>query len=315
MENIGIRRMQLSDVHAIVEINASDIDGWVDRCEEGSSLSQVYWGLSLAERFNQGGAGMSLETCAVYINNMLTTEGVFPLVAEVDCGVVAHGELFIGKDASTLGKNAHLSELYVHRDYRSRGIGSAMLYRYLKIAAEHRCTTFSTLPDDDAVPFYKRHGFLDTFPQKRLAITVPERCETVRYTVLEGLAYAADAIPMRIGRLQSSVQMWHQAMWTPYAINGMGRRFGIFELSMRGSAYLAIVQVFNQPQTANIFVWADAHIPLLDLVRASLGVAGELGFKKMMVVIPEMEADHALIKHFGAELVGNHDLLIRKMGD
>lgn len=54
---------------------------------------------------------------------------------------------------------ALIFDVIVHRDYRGRGVGEAILDRVVKHSALERVLSFELYCPDDLVPFYSRFGF------------------------------------------------------------------------------------------------------------------------------------------------------------
>ncbi len=116
--NPRIRVASLDDVRGIVEVHCSGVGEWVKRVD-GREVEARYEDLSVEERFSHGGPWMSVETCAIHINNLLINEQ-YPLVAELDGRIVGELELYVGEDR-VLGRCGFIDVLEVHRDYRRAG--------------------------------------------------------------------------------------------------------------------------------------------------------------------------------------------------
>jgi len=90
-----IRYANLNNVRDIVEVYVScgpDSGVWY-KGFGGEKREASYEELSLFERYMNGGPWMSVETCAVHVNDMLL-HGHHPIVAEVDNKVVGEIEVF-----------------------------------------------------------------------------------------------------------------------------------------------------------------------------------------------------------------------------
>jgi GNAT superfamily N-acetyltransferase len=55
----------------------------------------------------------------------------------------------------------YLSNMYVREEFRSRGIGSALLGAAIDVAAQRGYARLVLSPSREAVPFYRRAGFVD----------------------------------------------------------------------------------------------------------------------------------------------------------
>jgi len=68
--------------------------------------------------------------------------------------VVGELELYVGDERGELGRTAFIDVLVVHRDYRGRGIGTALVRAAKRVAVEEGCRTVSVWPEEEAIPFY-----------------------------------------------------------------------------------------------------------------------------------------------------------------
>ena len=76
------------------------------------------------------------------------------LVAEADGAVVATGRIIFNPDYAKVGRMAVL------REWRRRGVGRALLERFIAIAAEHGAECIVLHAQVQAIPFYLALGFV-----------------------------------------------------------------------------------------------------------------------------------------------------------
>ena len=112
-----VREATLDDTQDIVAVHLTSPDRPYDRPIDT---------LSIAERGDYGGPWMSVETCAIHVNNLLAW-GYVPLVVEDEGKVIAETEFYIGRDVPPFGSTLDISVLYVHSDYQRRGAGSLLM--------------------------------------------------------------------------------------------------------------------------------------------------------------------------------------------
>ena len=154
---INVRIASLDDVRGITNVHCSDITEWYKWIGNKQATAK-YEELSISERFLHGGPWMSVETCAIHINYLLTS-GQYPLVAEYNGKIVGELELIIGPEKGVLNKTGFIDILVVHRNFRRRGIGTFLVNRAIEIAKEKKCNTLSVWPEKRAIPFYEKCGF------------------------------------------------------------------------------------------------------------------------------------------------------------
>ena len=68
---IHVRLASLDDVPDIVKVYCSSVSKWVRRIGE-KEIEVRYEDLTVDERWSHGGPWMSVETCAIHINYLLT---------------------------------------------------------------------------------------------------------------------------------------------------------------------------------------------------------------------------------------------------
>ena len=124
-----VREATLDDTQDIVGTHLTNPDRPFDRPIEE---------LSVAERYSYGGPWMSVESCAIHLNNMLAW-GYVPLVVEDEGKVIAEAEFYIGKDVPPLGTTLDISVLYVHSDFQRRGAGSLLVQEMISRAKREKC--------------------------------------------------------------------------------------------------------------------------------------------------------------------------------
>ncbi|WP_240921881.1 GNAT family N-acetyltransferase [Thermococcus sp. ES12] len=136
MGQVKIRKADLNDVRGIVWVHTG-----------GEDLG----GLSIAERYSRGGPWMSVETCAVHINNLLLDDQLVAL-AELNGTIVGEVEVLFSEEriAGRVRKIGHVDVIEVHPGYRGRGIGRLLLEFVEEIARERKVEMLTVQPDKSA---------------------------------------------------------------------------------------------------------------------------------------------------------------------
>ncbi|NJE84720.1 GNAT family N-acetyltransferase [Thermococcus sp. CX2] len=277
---MNVRIATLEDVAGIVDVHRSGIERWLKR--EGGRVEEAHYEeLSVSERYLHGGPWMSIESCAVHLNNLLL-EGQIAVVAEVDGRIVGEAELLISEEPvhGEITKIAHLDVIEVHREFRERGVGRAIVEFLEELALERGCRLFTATPDPSAVGFYKKIGVsevvyrasiveFDTskFPEP------PKDPETFEFSWDD-----VKALEMVAGRFQSSYHYWF--------VSFRDRIAGVddvipFESGMLGESYY-VLRGLPSGDGGTLFLWGRREdLPLI------LGRAREIGFKKVRTVVDE----------------------------
>ena len=224
---VEVRVASLDDVGGIVDVYCSGVDRWF-RWIGGGRVEANYGDLGVVDRWSHGGPWMSVETCAVHLNFLLTSDQ-YPLVAVLDGRVVGELELYVGEERGCLGKTAFIDVLEVHRDFRRMGVRRALVGGAIELARENDCDTISVWPAKGAVGFYGKCGLsevaydvidlevdLDGIKlREREAYEINEFPNN--YVVIKGLEFITP-------RIESSYAVWLKSRWR-YAVE-VGRIVG-----------------------------------------------------------------------------------------
>jgi hypothetical protein len=92
---VEVRLANLDDTRAISALFRARISVWQRLDARGRVETVDYDSLTLYQRWLHGGAWMSLETGAVFLNHLLLGAGI-PLVAVNDGAVAAYAEVYHG---------------------------------------------------------------------------------------------------------------------------------------------------------------------------------------------------------------------------
>ncbi|HRE48066.1 MAG TPA: GNAT family N-acetyltransferase [Aggregatilineales bacterium] len=202
-----VRLATLQDTAAITAIHRSLTPQWERITAEGTRLPMSYESLTLFERWQHGGAWMSIETCAVHLNRLLAGSGI-PLVAEENGVVVGMAELYESVEPPPFGSHLELSVLAVHADHQRRGVGSALMRYILQMGRLMRCAKV-IVAHGEAAPFYTRMDFRQTL--RGQSVRLPTVGGRVFYQAAEWGERSYEAVrgwALPLGRYRSSRQEW-----------------------------------------------------------------------------------------------------------
>ncbi|MGQ4834200.1 MAG: GNAT family N-acetyltransferase [Candidatus Asgardarchaeia archaeon] len=286
--NIQIRPATLTDVKGIVEVHCSDIEKWYKYVNHKKFESQ-YAQLSIEDRWAHGGPWMSIETCAIHLNYLLTSDQ-YSLVAIMNNKIVGELELYIGEENSILNKTAFIDILFVHKAFRGKGVGRALINKAIEIAKEHNCDTISVWPEKDAIDFYKKCGLTEeAFRLVNLEINL-EQTKTDNTVTYHTESFPSDYKILRdmlfiTFRNVSSFSAWLKSRWN-YAIER--RRQILLEgvIQELGSAYL-IENLWANRYIARLNLWINDKKNVSDALNYLIKIAKENKFQRIRVVIED----------------------------
>lgn len=314
---IRIRKASLTDYERIWQVHASDIDQWVDEC--GQVDLQVWQRTSMAERWLAGGPWMSPETCAIHLNALLLA-GQTPLVASRGQKLLGEAELWLGQDRTLGGLTLNISVLYVHRQARGQGVGSALLTETLRRARVYDCSAVTVHnPSPQAEHLYRRFGLREEQLQSTLVIStrtelagadldlVPTSWPRAHRPLAELTLWA--------GSYQTSSQCWQQLAWAMqpglYALplKPIEEGMTLHCQSADNPAYLCLRPLGNGQQ-AELYIWSR-HMDS-DLVAAALPWARKFGIEQLQIAAGQ-ETNNRLATRFGGQAIPGHKRLLLRM--
>jgi GNAT superfamily N-acetyltransferase len=206
---ITVRLATLEDTVAITEIHKSHKTGWTRANSTGELIPADYADLTLYERWQQGGPWVSVETCAVHINRLLSGSGV-PLVAESNGEVLAEAEVYEGFEPPPFGHHLNLAVIIVHAKHLGIGFGSALMKYIVEMARLMKCERI-TVSQDQGREFYVKQGFRRT--RSGHGIRIPAQLGRVFYQATNLVDREPEQIKgwsMPFGRYQSARQEWEK---------------------------------------------------------------------------------------------------------
>jgi len=313
MMNIVIRLASLDDVRGIVEVHCSSIDKWVKRIN-GEEVEARYEELNVEERFRHGGPWVSVETCAIHINYLLAY-GQYPLIAELNGKIIGELELYIGEERNILGKCAYIDVLEVHRNYRRRGIGRALVNKAIEIARKHSCDTIAVWPTKEAIEFYRKCGIRETaynivYLEIDLRKTKPKERNTYEIKTFPNEYNILKDMELISPRIFSSFAAWLKSRWR-YAIEEartVGAEGYIPELQ---AVYIIESQWFNT-DVARLSLWISSKEKIPFIMNVIFKIAKNMGFNKLHLLIDE-SIYQDLMKDYSHKIIDHELLLISKL--
>jgi len=196
-----VREATLDDTQDIVAVYQTNPD---------RPFVQPTENLSISERYGYGGPWMSVESCAIHLNNMLAWDHV-PLVVEEEGKVIAETEFYIGEDIPPLGTTLDISVLYVHKEFQRQGAGSLLMQEMLSRAKKKKCNYMTVSGGTGAPGFYARFGFSHILNLEAVDCGIPQQinaCTCTSYTPAD-----FEKLPkgiLWIGRFLSPCQKWQE---------------------------------------------------------------------------------------------------------
>jgi len=307
-----IRVASLDDAKGIVEVYCSSVNRWV-RFVDGNKVEAKYEDLTVEERFAHGGPWMSIETCAININNLLIS-GQYPLVAELDGKIVGELELYICEEEGILGKYGFIDVLEVHKDYRRKGVGRALVNKAAEISRQHGCESLVVWLAKEAVGFYKKCG-LDKIVYNIICLEIDLEKESLRTIDSSEICSFPEKYDKELllisPRIFPSFVAWLKCEWRySFAEKKITSTKGC--ISNLDTAHV-IENLWYSKNTANVFLWTRDVEKIPNAVDIVLGVAKYAGFNKARLYVDENTYQRYL-KRYCHKVISNEILLTGKIG-
>lgn len=257
---MGIRLASLDDSATISTLFRERIDVW-QRLDAGGRVENVpYEALTLVERWLHGGAWMSIETGAIFLNHLLLGAGL-PLVATDDAGrLIGYAEAYHSVEAEPFGSSLHLEHLIARPpDERvSAALLTALSERAKAIKAGK--VTINRISQDVSLP----PGYGCKTLSRLRRYTVGARQGQVFYRAVEH----SDSNPaqiagwmMPIGRLTSARHQWEILMPRIWETLSRARKIHRQKFAAAGQdAYVVIEQDLYDPRSATVYAWTAKPI-------------------------------------------------------
>jgi len=164
-----IREAEERDLEGIVECHCSDVEKWRG-FRDGKVVELSYEELTPYEHchFNCGD-WLDRDVCKLHLQ-LLEEKNERAFVAELDGKVVGEAEVCLAEEPFPYGKYAFLTTLMVHRNFRRRGIGLALVQHTIQWAQERGYQAYDTIPENDiSEALYRKAGLkpMQSFYQLR----------------------------------------------------------------------------------------------------------------------------------------------------
>jgi hypothetical protein len=285
---VRIREARLDDTQAIGALFQAQIPVWQRINERGQVDSLSYEELTIYERWQHGGAWMSIETAAIHLSRLLRGAGI-AVVGEVDGEVCVYAEVYPGDEPAPFGEHLHLAHLVTDKDHPN--LADSMLRYLIQMAlstGSGQLTLSLTGADEDPYKPY-RLQLLSSVQRYHLSARTGQGFYKVNdhpgssHTQIEGWQ-------MPIGRVESARQQW-EMLWNPtwnILPEIQSRRIHRLHVSASGhEAFLCCQQQLYNPRSADLYCWSP-KAPTAPLITAIRDWAHRQDYRTLaLIVSPE----------------------------
>ncbi|MBK8026726.1 MAG: hypothetical protein IPK19_36420 [Chloroflexi bacterium] len=281
---IIVRPAILDDATAISSASRTQIEVWQRITSSGQVETVPYDALSIYQRWLHGGAWMSVETAAVWLNHLLLGAGLARAAVDETGVVVGYAEAFIGTEPEPFGKLLHITHLMAP----NAEVRHALLAHLNQDARAARCQRMTIARIGGETP-YEGIATLSCIALLR-RYSVPARQGQVFFRGVDHRnadAAQIDGWAMPIGRNSSARAGW-ETLYTRLfdSIPEIAaRKTQRLYLSVAGQeAYLHIQQGMYDPRMAEVAVWSPKPLSV-QVVSAVRDWAYREGYRWLIMMV------------------------------
>lgn len=288
---MAVRRASLEDTGAISALFRGRIGVWQRLNADGRAEDVPYAALTLVERWLHGGAWMSIETGAIFLNHLLLGAGL-PLVA-LDAGgqVVGYAEAYHSIEAEPFGSSLHLEHLLTNDSDAREAISASLLAALLEHAKTLKASkvTINRVSQDVSLP----SGYTCKTLSRLRRYTVGARQGQVFYRSVEHAdANAAQIVGwmMPIGRFTSARHQWETHLPRLWESLPRARKLHRQKFSAAGQDSVVVIeQELYDPRSATVYAWMAKPLTLQTLM-AIRDWSHREGYRTLILAMPDEAA-------------------------
>jgi GNAT superfamily N-acetyltransferase len=291
MTALQVRPANLNDALGISLLFRSRVTNWQRLDADGRVQDLPYEALTIYERWLHGGAWMSVETGAIWLNYLLSS-GDLALVASANDQITGFAQVHPGNEPPPYGKHLHIAHLIADPQQR-RAIHQALLKYLYEFAANEnysRLTVSFSSYDTETARRYQEHGFslLASVTQHTiLAQTGQGFYKAVEHTLAN--PQQIEGWTMSIGRTESARYHWDH-LWPAHwaSIPEMHeRRIHRLHFSIAGQeAFVCCREQRYDPRSAELFCWSPRPIST-QLITAIRDWTHRANYRTLILAVPE----------------------------
>lgn len=286
---VEVRLANLDDTRAISALFRARISVWQRLDARGRVETVDYESLTLYQRWLHGGAWMSLETGAVFLNHLLLGAGI-PLVAVSDGEVAAYAEVYHGIEPEPFGAHLYLAHLVTSE--AGAELKDALLAEVTARAKALKCrqVLVSRAGDDSVASSLSGHKLATLSCLRRYSVAA--RTGQVFYRAVESPDADAKRIQgwgMPIGRFSSARHQWETLWprtWDTLPEMRERKRHRLHFSAAGQDALICVQQSLYDPRAAEVSCWTAKGLTI-QLLMSIRDWGHREGYRSLMLAIDE----------------------------
>ncbi|MDZ4769343.1 MAG: hypothetical protein SGJ24_09460 [Chloroflexota bacterium] len=280
----AIRSALLDDTSTISSAFRAQIGVWQRVGADGRGETVDYADLTIYQRWLHGGAWMSIETGAIWLNHLLRGAGIALVACHSSGALIGYAEACITSEPDPIGRALHLHDLIAEDDETTR----AMLVALFAEAKKHKCARV-TATRIGAESRYDGAATLTPLASLR-RYTLSARQGQVFYRAVDHADADAGQIAgwaMPIGRVSSARTEWER-LWVrqfetiPELAERKTQRLA---LAVAGQdAFVHIQRYMYDPRAADVAVWSPKPLTV-QVISAVRDWAHREGYRSLRLAV------------------------------
>jgi hypothetical protein len=306
-----VRPATLQDTSAISRLFCARIGRWQRLDAQGRGEDVSYEQLTLYERWSHGGPWLSVETAAIWLNQLLSGAGL-PLVLEHENRLIGYAELYTN-DETELRAHGHIAEWLIEDDAPVDAL-MTFIEGMVPRAPQGRLSAACSPYDTASVELYGRCGFSLTTVLHPLRLAAQSGQGFYKATDLEDVsASRIQGWGMPIGRITSPRHLWETLMprlWRALPEVTALPRHRLHINASGQEAFACLQQHPYDARTVDVYCWTSKPLSQ-QVINALRDRASRQGYRTLCLTVTEKMA--ALIGGDEDAAAGQRHIFVREL--
>lgn len=283
-----VRQATLQDTSAISRLFCARVGRWQRLDAQGRGEDVSYDNLTLYERWSHGGPWLSIETAAIWLNQLLGGAAM-PLVLENEGGLIGYAELYANDEPEPLRVHGHIAEWVLAEDAPADAL-EIFLDGMTGRAPQKRLSAACSPYDTASVELYNRCGFSPVVLLHPIRLAAQGGQGFYKATDMDDVsASRIHGWAMPIGRVTSPRHLWETLMprlWQTFPEVTAVPRHRLHITAAGQDAYVCLQQRPYDARTVDVYCWTPKPLsqPLIHAIRDR---AARQGYRSLSFTMTE----------------------------
>ena len=286
-----VRLATLQDTSAISRLFCVRVGRWQRLDAQGRGEDVSYDNLSLYERWSHGGPWLSIETAAIWLNQLLNGAAV-PLVLDGSSGIMGYAELYLNDETEPLRVHGHIAEWVIADEAPSDAL-DVFLEGMVERAPQKRLSAACSPYDTTSVDLYTACGFVPAVLLHPIRLAAASGQGFYKATDMEDIsASRIQGWGMPIGRGTSPRHLWETLMprlWRALPDVTAVPRHRLHINASGQEAFVCLQQRPYDARTVDVYCWTPKPLSQ-QLIHSIRDRAARQGYRSLSFTMTEKMA-------------------------